>query len=243
MKLDFTGKTAIVTGGSRGIGKAISEVILRAGGSVIITSTGEAPEWMRKYHNASHVMLDFLDRARVTEGIARIVQRPRIDILVNNAGVLAPNAIDVIGDSDWERVLAVNLGGPMRMMRAVAPIMKKQHCGWIINVGSISGIIARPRGSAYSASKAGLLGLTRATALDLAPWSILVNAVCPGTTETDMVERALTSEQKEIYRNESALKRMAKPEEIANVAAFLCSDLNTYITGQAIVADGGTIIQ
>lgn len=243
MGLNFTGKRAVVTGGSRGIGKAIAEVILKGGGDVLITSTSVAPAWLNDYPAASHRQVDFLDKESVSRYIEQIFALENVDILVNNAGVYGPRAIDKIDDEVWNRVLEVNLSAPMYMMRAVASKMKTQRRGWILNVSSISGIIARQGGSAYAASKAGLIGLTRAVALDLAPDNILVNALCPGTTETDMVDRGLNVEEKEKRKSESALKRFAKPEEIANVVAFLCSDLNTYITGQTIVVDGGTVIQ
>ena len=167
----------------------------------------------------------------------------QIDILVNNAGIQIRHSIDDYNDMDWDKVMRVNLYGPMQIMRVVSAKMKQNKQGKILNISSIAGFIARAGGSAYSASKSGIIGLTRAVALDLAPFNILVNALCPGVTETDMMNQVLSAEQKEQYRNESALQRLAQPEEIANVAAFLCSDLNTYITGQSIVADGGTIIQ
>ncbi len=240
--MNFTGNTALVTGGTRGIGRAIAEGLLSHGATVLITSTQDCRGWWNEHPAATHYVLDLRDHSSTTALSKTLDALERIDVLVNNAGIHYPKPIDQILDEPWDEVFAVNLTGPMRMMRLVVPKMKK-YGGRILNVSSISGIVARPGGSTYSASKAGLLGLTRAAALDLAPDGILVNALCPGVTATDMLDRVLTPERKEQLRSESALGRFASPEEIANVALFLVSSLNTYITGQAIVADGGTIIQ
>lgn len=240
---DFSEKTVIVTGGSRGIGRAIAEGILRRGGRVLITSTGEAPSWCAQYRLCSHLGMDFLNEASVVASIDVIASMNRIDVLVNSAGIHAPQAVCEITESDWERVLRVNLHGPMRVMRAAAPRMKAARSGRIVNIASMSGVVSKRCSGAYSASKSGLIGLTRASALDLAPYNVLVNALCPGTTQTDMVETVLTEEQKSEFRAGIPLGRFATVNEIANFAMFLGSDLNTYITGQTIVVDGGVTAQ
>ncbi len=244
MQWDFSGKVAVVTGGSRGIGQAIAEALLAFGAEVLITSTQAGkPEWASRFPRSRHAQLNFLDDSGAKSFFQTLEQLSRIDILLNNAGIQIRNPIDTTRDEDWQQLLTVNLTGPMQLMRAVAPRMRQQKSGWILNMSSIAGFIARPGGGAYSATKTGLIGLTRAAALDLAPDGVLVNALCPGVTQTDMIDQVLSAERKEEFRRESALGRFALPEEIANVALFLVSDLNTYITGQAIVADGGTIIQ
>ncbi len=244
MQFDFSGKVAIVTGGNRGIGRAISEALLSHEAEALITGTHEdAPEWIAQYPRCQYAQLNFLDPNSVARFLSTIEKRPQVDILVNNAGMYIRNPIEVTADEDWQQMLAVNLTGPMQLIRVVAPKMCAQKRGWILNTSSIAAFVARPGGAGYSVTKAGLLGLTRVAAMELAREGVLVNALCPGVTQTDMVDRVLSPEQKEQFRRESALQRLATPEEIANIALFLVSSLNTYITGQAIVADGGTIIQ
>ncbi len=243
MKIDFTGKTAIVTGGSRGIGRAIAEILLKLNCSVIITSTGTVPLWCKDFSKCSHKTVNFVDEASIRKFLNEVTSLKKTDVLVNNAGIHIPQPVYDIKETDWDKVLKINLYGPMRMMRAIIPKMKKVRQGRIVNVSSIAGLVSKPGSGAYSASKSGLIGLTRASALDLAPYNIIVNALCPGHTQTDMVETVLSEDQKESLRLMIPLKRFAKVEEIANFAVFLCSDINTYITGQTIVVDGGVTIQ
>jgi 3-oxoacyl-[acyl-carrier protein] reductase len=154
-----------------------------------------------------------------------------------------PQLIYDINNEDWDKVFKVNLYGSMQMMRATTNKMKISAKGKILNISSIAGIISKLGQSAYSASKAALIGLTRSSALDMAPYNILINALCPGPTSTDMVENLLTEDQKKAFIADIPLGRFAHPQEIANFAIFLCSDLNTYITGQTIIVDGGALAQ
>lgn len=243
MEIDFRGKVAIVTGGSRGIGKAIAESLLRLNCRVIITSTGDVPSWVFGYQNCECKTLNLLQEESISEFAAWIGSLTRIDALVNNAGTHIPQPVGEIDNTDWDNVLRINLYGPMRMVKAVASKMKTAGAGRIVNVSSMSGLVSKPGSCAYSASKSGLIGFTRASALDLAPYSILVNALCPGTTQTDMVETVLSESEKQEFVKSIPLGRFATVEEIANFAVFLCSDLNTYITGQTIVVDGGVTAQ
>lgn len=240
---DFKGKTAIVTGGSRGIGKAIAELLLHLNCSVVITGTGSQPSWCREYKECEFRRLDFLDMSTVQDFLKERDGMKPIDILINNAGMQIPQSIYEIDEQRWDDVLKVNLYGPMKMMHAVTPQMKTLKKGKILNISSIAGVVSKPQQSAYSASKSGLIGLTRSVALDLAPYNILINALCPGPTITDMSDDLLTEEQKDKILGAIPLKRFARVEEIANYAVFLCSNLNTYITGQAIVVDGGALAQ
>lgn len=239
----FRGKTAIITGGSRGIGKAIAESLLRSNCRVIATSTGVAPVWCKDYPYCIHKEVDYLDEESIASFLSEVASMDVIDVLVNNAGIHIPQPVYDIDEAAWDKVLKVNLYGPMRMMRAVTPKMKSVRKGRIVNVSSIAGVVSKPGSGAYSASKSGLIGLTRASALDLAPYNVLVNALCPGTTQTDMVEAVLTEEQKNAFKMNIPLGRFACVEEIAHFVVFLCSDMNTYITGQTIIVDGGATVQ
>jgi 3-oxoacyl-[acyl-carrier protein] reductase len=243
MNFDFKDKIAIVTGGNRGIGKAISEALLCLDCRVIITSTGNCPDWCKKYRCCEHRRIDFLDPISVENFSDEIISMVSIDILVNNAGIQIPQPVYELNEEDWDKVLKINLYGPMQMTRAVTPKMKVSAKGRVLNISSIAGIISKPGQSAYSASKAGLIGLTRSSALDMAPYNVLINALCPGPTSTDMVENLLTESQKKAIKDNIPLGRFARVEEIANYALFLCSDLNTYITGQTIIVDGGALAQ
>jgi 3-oxoacyl-[acyl-carrier protein] reductase len=241
--LDFKGRTAIVTGGSRGIGKAIARALLGQGAEVIVTGNEPEPAWIEESGKCRYYSVDFLDQESVDSFLEEIDRFKKIDILVNSAGIHVPKSLFKLTDNDWEKVLKINLLGPMAVMRKAGEKMKNAKNGRIVNISSIAGIVSRPTSGAYSASKSGLIGLTRASSLELAPHNVLVNALCPGTTETDMTRSLLSEEQIEKIKEGVPLKRLARPEEIAAFALFLCSDLNTYITGQTIVVDGGSIIK
>jgi 3-oxoacyl-[acyl-carrier protein] reductase len=242
MRIDFKNKTIIVTGGESGIGQEIAELFLNMNAIVYVTGISTIPQWCKKYNNCIFLPLNLLDIDSINSFLIEITNL-EIDILINNAGIQIQHIIDDIDINDWNKVIAVNLDGPMRIIQAIAPKMMNAKKGKILNISSIAGIISKPKQSSYSATKAGLIGLTKAVALDLAPYNILVNALCPGTTQTAMVEAILTKEQKQSIINNVPLKRLATVREIANFAVFLCSDLNTYITGQSIVVDGGFTIQ
>jgi 3-oxoacyl-[acyl-carrier protein] reductase len=243
MIIDFTGKIAIVTGADGGIGQEIAETLLKLNAIVIITGIGSAPKWTEKYSECIFYRLNYLEDNSFSEFSNSLKKYPKIDILINNAGILIMHAIDEIKDHEWNRVIEVNLTGPMKMMRLVVPLMKKQEAGNIINVSSVAGIISKPFQSSYSASKAGLIGLTRASALDLAPFNIMVNALCPGTTQTEMVENVLNEPQKEAILSKVPMRRFADTSEIANCAIYLCSEYNTFMTGQSVILDGGFTVQ
>lgn len=243
MQIDFTSKTAIVTGGSRGIGKKIAEMLLKLNCKVIITSRGKKPKWTNEYPNCFHEKLDFLDEKYTKKFLKKISSLSAVNILINNAGMHKPEPVYDINEENWTNILKVNLNGPMLITREVASKMKGLKDGKIVNISSIAGIVSKPDSSAYSASKSGLIGFTRACALDLAPYNILVNAICPGPTSTDMVKNILSEKEKKAIREKIPLKRFAKVEEIANFAVFLCSNNNSYVTGQTIVIDGGATSQ
>jgi 3-oxoacyl-[acyl-carrier protein] reductase len=240
--LDFRGKRVLVSGASRGIGEKVAKSLLNLGAYVAITSTSGPPTWIKDYVNAMYFELDFSAPNTFNQFFKDVEKFGSLDILVNNAGIHDPQPLDQITDSAWEAIFDVNLNGPMQLMRHFAPQLKSRGSGRIVNVASIAGTICKRSAGAYSSSKLGLVGLTRAAAIDLAPYGVLVNAVSPGTTQTEMVERILTPEQKQAFTTGIPLGRFAMPQEIANAILFLVSDLNTYITGHNLIVDGGTVI-
>jgi 3-oxoacyl-[acyl-carrier protein] reductase len=226
--LDFAHKTALVTGGTRGIGLAIATALREAGAKVIVTGSS----------GRDGLKVDFKDE-KATERFAETIVSENIDILINNAGI---NKIDAVGDiktEDWDAIHAVNLRAPFVLMRALAPAMAKRGYGRIVNISSVFGHVSKSQRASYSSSKHGLLGLTQAAALDYAQSGILVNALAPGFIDTELTRTVLTPAQIKDMVAAVPLGRLGTPEEIATVALFLASSSNTFITGQSIVADGG----
>lgn len=217
-------RTAFVTGGSRGIGKAIVSVLTKEGYRVLAPKRGE---------------LDLLSDESVAQYV-RKMKDTRIDVVINNAGINAPQWIDEMTDDNITKTIQVNLIAPVKLIRAVVPGMKKRRWGRIVNISSMFGIIARGKQVLYAATKHGLNGLTKALALELAPYNILVNSVCPGFTATDLVLRN-PPEKVHAIAKDIPLGRLAKPEEIAHLVLFLISERNSYMTGANVVIDGGFI--
>ena len=224
--MNLQGKTALVTGGSRGIGKSISDKLESYGAKVIRTSTKD---------------VDFSDEDSTTSFIERI-RGVEIDILVNNAGICINNYIDDISYEDFDKVQKVNLYGPFRVTQAVCEGMKKRGYGRIVNISSIKGIGSSERRLSYTTSKSGLNGMTRTMACDLAPYGILVNSISPGFTNTELTDSMLTQSDKDYLVERIPMNRFGEVEDIANLVSFFVSDLNTYVTGQDIVIDGGYTI-
>lgn len=239
--MELKNKTAIVTGGTRGIGKAICNALLKSGCNVIATGTSKKAPYKKK--GIRYLQLDFLDTESIKSFLKTTRELTRIDILINNAGINIIESLNKLNKDNWDKVLQVNLTGPMLLTKEVSRIMKKQKSGRILNISSIWGVISKSGRSSYAASKTGLIGLTRSAALDLADHNILVNALCPGFTNSELTNSTLSQEEIESLSEQIPMKRFASVEEIANIALFLCSDLNTYITGQTIIADGGFTIQ
>lgn len=246
--IDLYGKTAVITGGTRGIGAAIADLFAEAGANLIITGTqdeslnrrvedlkikakGEVQGWVADFSDASS-----------TEAICkRISELSQLEILVNNAGI---NHIKPVGDikkEDMARLLAINLQTPTLLIGAATIPMVRQKQGKIVNIGSIWSVITKPGRAMYTASKFGIVGLTKSSAADLGRYNILVNALSPGFTRTDLTNATVPLEEQEKIARQIPLLRLAEPEEMARIALFLCSDLNTYITGQNIVVDGGFV--
>lgn len=240
--ISFKDKTAIVTGGTRGIGRSIVLLLLNLGAKVIYTGTRKKDKHLLR--EADYWRLDLSDALSTSRFMHRLRKLSKLDILVNNAGINIIEPIVGIKEEHWNKVIQVNLTGAMLVMREVSRIMKRSKtAGRILNISSILGIISKEKRNAYSSSKSGLIGLTKAAALDLAPYNILVNALCPGFTMTDLTASILSKEEIKHLSSEIPLKRFVREDEIAKIAVFLCSDLNSYMTGQTLVADGGFIIR
>jgi 3-oxoacyl-[acyl-carrier protein] reductase len=214
---------ALITGGSRGLGSAMASLLEDQGVEVIAPNR------------------DVLDLSHM-ESIAAYVaseQGAGFDIIINNAGINLLNELTHVQDEDWQIMLQVNLTAPMALIRGFSPYMKAQKWGRIVNISSIFSLVTRENRSAYSATKAGLNGLTRTAAVELAPHGILVNAVCPGYVETELTFVNNSPEQLAAITATIPLQRLAQPHEIAKLVSFLCSEENTYLTGQTLVIDGG----
>lgn len=240
------GKNALVTGGSRGIGKEIALVLAKNGANVIINYTSnyeaakEVVTEIEKYNvKALAIKADVTVEAEVKEMIEEIEKSfDTIDILVNNAGVTKDNLLIRMKEEDWQRVMDVNLKGVFLCTKAVARKMMKQKYGKIVNVSSVVGIVGNAGQSNYCASKAGVIGFTKSIAKELAGKDINVNAIAPGFIDTDMTA-VLSEDIKNYLLSSIPLKRYGKPEDVANLVLFLSSDLSNYITGQVIQVDGG----
>ncbi len=245
----LAGKTALITGASRGIGKAMAEVFAQAGAELFICSRKEesirtaAEDIHRK--TGSRVEATAADMARredVDRLAAESLQRMgKVDILINNAGWNIPQAIDEIKDQDWDYLVELNLTSVMRLTRALVPPMKERRWGRVIHISSIMGRASTAKRNAYSATKAALIGMAQASALDLGPYNITVNCIAPGPIATEMPMSLLSPEQQAQLGGRTALGRWGQPEEIAWPALLLASEAGRYITGEVITVDGGCL--
>ena len=239
--LNLKGKIVLITGGTRGLGAAMVQAFKQTGSKVIYTGT--APR-SKALPNCQYWQLDLSDEKSLAAFAVRLRALPQLDVLINNAGTNVVEPIDRLQRANWDKIIQINLTGAMLLMREAASLMKRQRIkGRILNIASIFGIVSRAGRNSYSTSKAGLLGLTRTAALDLAPSGILVNALCPGFVLTDLTKRMLSPAERQALKKQIPQGRFGTEEEIAAAAVFLCSSLNTYITGHALVADGGASVQ
>ena len=236
----------IVTGGTRGIGAAISHRFLDAGWTVWVTarSEGSFAELMGSTPEEQHGAVRFLEADFVDEGsfesaLERISELDGLDALVNNAGNNINNPLPGIRTEDLRELQRVNLEAPIRLMQAAVPPMDRAGGGRVVNIASIWSVITKGGRLAYTSTKFGLAGATKTAAVDLADRGILVNAVSPGFTLTELTDRTLSAADKEQLSAQVPLGRFAQPEEVAGLVFFLCGPENTYITGQNVVIDGG----
>jgi 3-oxoacyl-[acyl-carrier protein] reductase len=242
-------KVALITGGARGIGRAIALAFASEGAHVAFSdielgsAAQEVVDLIRaKGVRATALQSDVRDFASTQSVVDTVIKEfQRIDILVNNAGITRDNLLLRMTEEDWDLVIDTNLKGSFNYCRAVSRQMMSQREGKIINISSIVGVIGNPGQVNYSASKAGVIGLTKTLAKELASRNIQVNAVAPGFVETAMTEK-LTPQQREALLNIIPMKRTAQPGEIASVVVFLASPAARYITGQVLCVDGGIAI-
>ncbi len=243
--LSLEGRTALVTGGSRGIGRSICQGLASAGAFVYVNSRSEQSAGTtcalirESGGKADPLPFDVADPSAAEQALARILEEQgAIDILVNNAGISRDGLVGRMKDSDWDEVISTNLSGAFWMCRAVGKSMIRRRQGRIVNVTSTAGETGNAGQVNYSASKAGLIGLTKALARELAPRNILVNAVAPGIIQGGMSE-TLTPEQLDAIRQHAPLRGMGRPEDVTYAVLFLCSPMAEYITGQVIRVNGG----
>lgn len=245
MKIDLTGRTALVTGSTRGIGRAIAASLTEAGARVAVVGRDQARAAEVAEELGGGALgfgADVSDPASVVALVQAVeVAFGQVDILVNNAGLTRDNLLFRIKDDDWDMVLDANLRGAFVAIRAAARGMMKRRWGRIINIASIVGITGNKGQANYAASKAGLIGLTKSVAKELGSRNILVNAIAPGFIETDMTA-AMTPEARAALSSQIPLDRLGSPQDIAGMVAFLASDLASYITGQVLVVDGGMVM-
>jgi 3-oxoacyl-[acyl-carrier protein] reductase len=244
----LAGKVAIVTGGTRGIGLAIARLLAEDGASVVVSGRDAArlDAAVKELESLGAPAMAVAADAAKREDADRLVEATRerfgrIDVLVNNAGITRDQLLVRMKDDDWDQVLDTNLRGVFLMTRAVGKVMMRQKSGRIINIASAAGAMGNPGQVNYSAAKAGVIGLTKASGRELAHWNILVNAVAPGLIETDMAA-AIPAEAREAMLQQVPLKRIGQGREVAEVVRFLAGDGASYVTGQTIHVNGGLYV-
>ena len=245
-------KVAIITGGARGIGEAITKLFAKEGSDVVIADidldqaikTAEEIEKETSRKTLS-LKIDVSKKSEVDEMVKKTIEKfGKIDILVNNAGGNKPTPFFDFTEELWDEIIDVNLKGTFLCTQAVAKEMVKRHYGKIINISSCSGIHPNPGETAYGPAKSGVLALTRDNAFELGIHDIYVNAILPGMTDTELTRRYILNKETEpIWAGKTALKKIAKPEDQANTALFLASNLSDHITGEGIIVSGGEVMR
>ncbi|MTI47696.1 3-oxoacyl-[acyl-carrier-protein] reductase [Sporosalibacterium faouarense] len=247
--MDLNGKVALVTGGSRGIGKAIALKLASLGAKVVInysSSDVKAKEVVEEIKGLGSDALAVKANVAKMDETKNLIEKAiekfeKVDILVNNAGITRDNLLMRMSEEEWDSVFNVNMKGTFNVTKSLIRSMIKQKNCSIINIASVVGITGNAGQSNYSASKAGIIGFTKSIAKEVAKKNVRVNAIAPGFIETAMTDE-LSDKVKDEYMKNIPLKRLGKPEDIANTVAFLASDMSSYITGQVIVVDGGMIV-
>jgi len=247
--MELKGKTAVITGSGRGLGKAIAWKLGKMGANIVLNDiavSDSVDATAEEFKAAGINVVVTKGDVRIMEDVETMVKTAletfnSVDILVNNAGITKDNLMLKMSEKDWDDVLDINLKGAFLCTKAVTKTMMKQKSGKIINIASVAGVMGNPGQANYSASKAGLIGLTKSTAKELASRGITCNAVAPGIIESKMTE-VLPESVKENYFNNIPLKRFGTPEDVANVIGFLASESSNYVTGQVINIDGGLVM-
>jgi NAD(P)-dependent dehydrogenase (short-subunit alcohol dehydrogenase family) len=243
------GRVALVTGGSKGLGKAMARGLAEAGAHIVISSRHEEelrPALEEILHGTGrrgiYVVADMSKREDARRVASTALEKMgRVDILINNAGTNTPQPLEQIKDEDWDRVMEINLHSVMVLTRALLPQMKARRWGRIIHISSVMAIVANPGRSAYCATKAALVGMARPAAWELGTFGITVNCIAPGPFLTDLPGRLLSPQEKETFAQQTAMKRWAEPNELIGPALLLASDAGSYITGETLVVDGGLV--
>jgi 3-oxoacyl-[acyl-carrier protein] reductase len=238
------GKVAVVTGGGRGIGESISRKLAGEGASIAIcdvmldNAQKVAEELSKLGAKSLAYAVNVTDGAQVAEVCKKIVADfGKVDILVNNAGITRDNLLLRMSEADWDLVLDVNLKGAFLFSKGLMPSLMRQGSSAIVNIASIVGVMGNPGQANYSASKAGMIGLTKTLAKEYAKRGVRVNAVAPGFIQTAMTDK-LTEDQKKMQTDYIGLGRLGQPDDVANTVLYLASDLSSYVTGQVIAVDG-----
>jgi NAD(P)-dependent dehydrogenase (short-subunit alcohol dehydrogenase family) len=244
---NLTGKVALVTGGSKGLGKAMARCFAEAGADIVISSRHEnelkpalAEILTGTDRKGAYLVADMGKREDVAKLAAFALEKMgKVDILVNNAGTNVPQAVDAITDVEWDRIMEINLNSVMALTRAVVPQMKTRRWGRVIHISSIMAFVSNNGRNSYSATKAALVGMARASALDLGSFGVTVNCIAPGPFLTDLPASVLSKDEQDRFAKMTALGRWGDPKELVGTALLLASDAGSYITGSTFIVDGG----
>ncbi|MFF2317909.1 SDR family NAD(P)-dependent oxidoreductase [Arthrobacter sp. NPDC058097] len=243
--MQLKGKIAVISGGGQGIGGGIVQRFLEEGAQVAILQRRPLQTSLEQHPTVLGIQADLTDPAAITTAIERTATHfGKIDVLVNNAGIMFERSVAEIQCEEWDTMMALNLRAPLFLAQAVLPHMKRSGGGSIINIGSIEGLAANPGHTAYSASKAGMHGMTKALAVDLGPDNIRCNAIAPGWISSELSENYLNA-QADPAAARAGLKalhpvgRIGRPTDVGDLAVYLASDNSSFLTGEIIVLDGG----